>query len=391
MKRNIFILYAIALLQGMVFYGPVATLYRQAHGVSVLEITVIESISLALCILLEIPWGVVADRIGYRRTMIICSGLYFISKIVFWRADGFCGFLLERVLLSIVLAGFSGVDASILYLSCRGQDSQKIFGIYNSLSMAGLLLATGAFSLIVKDNYALAGFLTVISYGLAALLSFSLREVKEPKPEKTPPEPFPVTLKTTLRNRALLLFLVGVALLSETHQTITVFLNQLQYARCGMDSTSIGLVYMVATVLGLLGTYSCAVTSRLGLMRSLFLFCGLATAACLALAWTKRAVPSVMGILTLRLSNTLFQPFQLEIQNQQIQTENRATALSIHSMLISCIAIGTNLQFGALSDWRLPLAFFFGGSLCVGSMVFFFIWIQKGGISALPPARGMAR
>lgn len=94
MKRNIFILYAIALLQGMVFYGPVATLYRQAHGVSVLEITVIESISLALCILLEIPWGVVADRIGYRRTMIICSGLYFISKIVFWRADGFCGFLM---------------------------------------------------------------------------------------------------------------------------------------------------------------------------------------------------------------------------------------------------------------------------------------------------------
>lgn len=343
-----------------------------------LEITVIESISLALCILLEVPWGVLADRIGYRRTMIFCSGLYFVSKLVFWRADGFWDFLLERVLLSVVLAGFSGVDTSILYLSCAGRDSQKAFGIYNSLGMAGLLLAAGAFSLFVKDDYALAGFLTVISYGLAALLPFGLTEVKEPQPEKAPAEPFRATLKSTLRNRTLLLFLAGVALLSETHQTITVFLNQLQYIRYGMDSAAIGLVYMAATALGLLGVYSLAVTSRLGPGRSLFLFCGLAMAACMALALTRRALPSVLGILALRLTDTLFQPFQAEIQNRQVQTKNRATALSIHAMLISCIAIGTNLLFGALSDRSLPLAFFFGAGLCACSMAFFFIWLKRG-------------
>lgn len=75
------------------FYGPIATLYRQAQGVTVFEITVIESISLALGILLEIPWGMIADKIGYRKTMIFCSSLYFISKIVFWQATGFGGFL----------------------------------------------------------------------------------------------------------------------------------------------------------------------------------------------------------------------------------------------------------------------------------------------------------
>lgn len=32
-KRNIRLMYAIALLQGMVFYGPIATLYRQTAGV----------------------------------------------------------------------------------------------------------------------------------------------------------------------------------------------------------------------------------------------------------------------------------------------------------------------------------------------------------------------
>ena len=86
-NRNIYIMYAISLLQGMIFYGPIATLYRQAQGVSVLQITVIESISLILCLLLEFPWGVIADKIGYKRTILFCCALYFLSKIVFWQAS----------------------------------------------------------------------------------------------------------------------------------------------------------------------------------------------------------------------------------------------------------------------------------------------------------------
>lgn len=65
MKKNIQLMYAAALLHGMVFYGPVATLYRQTQGVSIFQITLIESISLILCLLCEIPWGIAADRIGY--------------------------------------------------------------------------------------------------------------------------------------------------------------------------------------------------------------------------------------------------------------------------------------------------------------------------------------
>lgn len=377
MKKNLYVMYAITLLQGMVFYGPIATLYRQAQGVTIFQITVIESISLALGILLEIPWGVMADKIGYRKTMIFCSGLYFVSKIAFWKATGFTGFLMERIMLSVVLAGFSGVDSSIIYLSCEEMDSQKAFGIYNSLSMAGLLIASGIFSLFVQDNYPLAGLLTVISYGIAALLSFMLTEVKHQKAEEIQSETFKVTLKTVFSNLTLLLFLIAVAFLSEAHQTITVFLNQLQYERCGLHSYSIGLIYIVATVLGMLGVYSSAVTKRIGIRKSLFLFCGMAVISCLTLALTQYAIPSVIGVLTLRISNSLFQPFQSEIQNREIKTNNRATALSINSMFTNCIAIGTNLVFGILSNWSLPSAFFFGAGICVVSLLFFFLWYKK--------------
>lgn len=377
MKKNLIIMYAIAFLQGMVFYGPIATLYRQAHGVTIFEITAIESISLALEILLEVPWGILADRIGYRKTMVSCSGLYFVSKIVFWKATGFAGFLIERVMLSVVMAGISGVDSSIIYLSCEGKNSQKAFGIYNSIGMAGLLTAAAVFSLFIKDHYSLAGLLTVISYGLAAVLSLGLTEVKHKKMVKVPSESFRRILKQTIGNRMLVLFLIAIAFLSETHQTITVFLNQLKYQQCGLDSSSIGLIYIVATILGVLSVYSAFVTKRMGIRNSLFFFSGVATISCLTLALSQYAVPSVTAILVLRLSNALFQPFQIEIQNRQIRTANRATALSINAMLMNCVAIATNLIFGALSSRSLSLAFFFGAGICIISLPLFFSWYRK--------------
>lgn len=377
MKRNIIIMNIMAILQGMVFYGPIATLYRQVHGLTVFQITLIESISIALCLLLEVPWGVVADRIGYRRTIVICSWLYFASKIIFWRADDFAGFLNERLILSVVYAGLSGVDSGILYLSCGGKDAQKVFGQYDSFGMLGLLIASVVFSAFVRENYQLAGLLTVFSYGAAALLSLGIREVRETKNEEKTGETFCRTLKDTLKNVPHILFLIAVGLLFETHQTITVFLNQIKYESCGLDSSAIGIIYGIATLLGVLGFCSVFVTKRLGQFRSLSLFCLLPLISCLTLAFTDTAVPAVFGVLTLRVSDTLFRPFQEKINNDLIQTKNRATVLSIYSMVVSGVGIVTNLIFGFLSDRSLTAAFLFGGAICVLSLIFFAVWYLK--------------
>lgn len=211
MKRNLWIMYAIALLQGMVFYGPIATLYRQAHGLTIFQITLIESISLSLLILLEIPWGIIADKIGCRHTIIFCSALYLISKIIFWKADGF------------------------------------------------------------------AGFLTVISYGGAAFLSLFLTDVRIHSVKKTDTEPFRVTIKKAMKNRSLLLFLL-------CHRTAG----------------------------------------------------------------------------------------NLQLPSAFLQHGNRSTALSVNSMLLNSVAIGTNLVFGALADRTLSGAFLFGTGICIISCLIFY-------------------
>lgn len=374
-QTNLRLMYAISLLQGMVFYGPIATLYRQAAGVTIFQITVIESVSLALCLLLELPWGIVADRIGYKKTMIFCCLLYMVTKVIFWQADGFFGFLLERVLLSVVIAGISGVDTSILFLSCEPGQSQRVFAVYNNLGTAGLLLAALSYSVFVKSDYRLAGLLTVFSYGAAAVLSFFLHEVRRPAAEEAPgAKEFFSVFRQVAKNRRLLLLLVGAALLNETHQTITVFLNQLQYVKCGLSNETIGVVYIAATVIGLLGVTSARLTNRFGTKAFAVTLYLAAASACAVLTVTNLAWASVSSVLLLRVSFSLYQPLLMRLQNEQIFTANRATALSIHAVLMDSVGIAANLAFGKSAERSLPFAMLLGAFFCLAGLLLFLFW-----------------
>ena len=375
-KKNIYLMYAIALLQGMVFYGPIATLYRQANGLTVFHITLIESISYLLCILFEVPWGIIADKIGYKKTMSFCCGLYLVSKIVFWRADGFFDFLLERIMLSVVIAGLSGVDTSILYLSCDKGESQKAFSVYNSLGLTGLLFASFVFSAFIGRNYTASALLTVISYGVAAVLSLFLDEVKSVDNQVMRLSDLREVFARIIKDRKFILFLISVAFLTQTHQTITVFLNQIQYENCGMSASTIGYVYIVVTLAGLFGVFSAKLTRKFGEKRIGVTFQFVAIASCVVLGLTNTAPISVFGVLLLNVVNSLYQPYQMELQNKHVMSVNRATELSVYAMVVNCVSAGTSVLFGSLANVHIKLAFFFGAGICFVGFLFFGFWYK---------------
>lgn len=372
-------MFAISFLHGMVFYGPIATLYRQAAGVSVFQITLIESISLALCIGLEMPWGMVADRIGYRKTLIACSIIYFLSKIVFWRADSFFDFLLERILLSVVLAGFSGCDVSLLYLSCKEEESQKVFGIYQFFNMAGLLGASLLYSVYIGANYRLAGLLTMITYGAAAVLAFGIREVKATEQGRWGNQAFIRVFLETVKDRRFLLAVIGMGLLAETNQTITIYLNQIQYVKAGIDVKTMGLIYILVTLCGMVGMWSHWVTKKMGgISFGLAMFLSGAI-SCVILALTNQALVSVAAIVMLRISASLFAPFSTQLQSRQIKTADRATALSIYAVLLEGTGVVTNVIFGQAAQVNISWAMSCGAILCLAGAIMFYLFYRREG------------
>lgn len=369
-RRNIFILYAMALLQGMVFYGPIATLYRQAAGVGLGQIALMEGICLALSVALELPWGILAERLGYKRTMVLCSGLYFVTKLIFWRAADFGGFLLERVLLGAVIAGLSGLDTGILYLSCPRSEAHRVFGVYNNMTILGLLGATGVYALWVGENYRLAGSLTVVSYATAALLSLGLEEVRPPDRHRGREalRSFQGVLQETLGQQRFLLFLTGAALLGAAQQMVTVFYCQSQYRRLGMTSAGMGIAYAFVTLCGLLGGFSARLTKRVGRRRTLLLLPLLSALSCLILALTGSGLLSVLAVALFRAAFNLYQPLQAAIQNEAVRSADRATALSVHAVLLDGVTILATLLLGRSSEVSLSAAFLLGAGLCLGAL-----------------------
>ena len=381
MKKNLCLLYGIAFLQGMVFYSPASVLYRQSAGLDIFQISVIESISLFLCFALEIPWGILADRIGYRLTMGLCCFFYFISKIIFWKAWSFQDFLLERIFLSIAVSGLSGVDIALLYLYAPEGKSQKVFGLYEGLGTGGLLTASICFSLFLKNNWRRAALLTAAAYGIAFVLALFLLEEK--------PERLKVSLtkteKRTLKlsrsflftfNPSFFLFLFGAGLLGETRQYIAVFLNQPQYIACGLSAGSIALLYILTLIAGMTGPWSDFLTKKLGI--PLFSACCFLCPAllCFVLAHTRSPLLSAICILGIQGFVSLFLPLQSELQNQEISAAHRAAALSLQAMFLELTSAALELIFGSMAQKSLRLSFSAGGFFCGAGFLLFLLWYR---------------
>lgn len=127
LTRNIRVFYVHRALVGLAnFWAPVIVLFQmQAIGLSLTEVLLGESAFAATILLFEVPSGVMADRLGRKRTLI--AGAVFMASgvIVFALAQSFTHVLMTQALCGIGVAFQSGADSALLF------DSLKLLGREN--------------------------------------------------------------------------------------------------------------------------------------------------------------------------------------------------------------------------------------------------------------------
>jgi MFS family permease len=253
-----------------------------------------------------------------------------------------------------------------------------VFGVYSAMGTAGLMIAAVVFSAVSADNYRLAAFLTVVSYGVSMVLSFALGDTGIRAVQRSH---FAYDVKTVISalkgNKRFFIFLTAAMLLAESNQTITVFLSQVQYGRAGIPARYMGYIYILVTLAGLAGALSGRIAKRLGESRAGKMLFAAAAAACGITAVTADPVLSVLLIVLLRLSASMFAPISMNIQNRQISIAARATLLSVYSCVMNAGAIFTNLVFGRLADISVALALGTGAAFCVTGLILYSVWAGK--------------
>lgn len=375
-RINVYIMYIIVFLQGFVFYGPIATIYRQNRGLSLSSMFLIESISWILMILFEIPWGWFADRFGYKKTLIISNFTFFISKIVFYKAYSFPMFFLERVLLSLSLAGISGCDIALLYSSIEENESEKVFGRYNAIATAGFLIASFISTALIKISLDSTAFWTIIPYGIAVVFTFFIKDVEIYKEEK------PIlreSISRVIKNKEIIFLVISASLINEVVQAVSVFLNQKQYIRCGIPLAAFGILTAFMQIVRLSSAKVHKFTDKLGRNKIIGTLYMIITVSCIILILTRNAGLSIIAVALICASSAIVSPIIAFLENKNIKTKDRATILSLYAMCGDLVAAGANIVVGKTADVSLNMAFI--TCILLSFMAFILFLVYKKNVS----------
>ncbi|WP_051541944.1 MFS transporter [Clostridium lundense] len=371
-RKNLYIMCIVAFLQGLVFYGPIATIFRQYRGLSLYQIFLLESIFTLSMILLEIPWGYFSDKFGYKRTLILSYLLFFISKIIFYKSYDFYGFLLETIVVSMSISGISGCDSALIYLSVGEKESERAFSLYSAAGASGLFIASFLSTFMLKKSLDIPVLCTIFPYGTAFVLIFFIKDVEYDKKNISIKNSF----KNVVQNKKKFIFIIAIALTSEITHSICVFLNGPKYLNIGIDVRYFGLLTAFMQIICLASAKSYKLSKNFGHRIVFNSLISIITIASFLLAYSKSAIITIILIAFIEGAFALVQPLSLDIQNKSIKTADRATMLSIYAMISDVIASAVNIAIGKSADISLGFSFVICGILSLVALIFIIIYFN---------------
>ena len=346
MSKNKYILFSLAFFQGLVFYGPFVLLFKLERGLSLSSIFLLDAIFLIIMLCFELPWGIVADKIGYKKTLIISSFLFLLSRIVVYNSYSFLGFFMANIFMGLAISGMSGVDSAMLYLSVKKEESDKVFGIYGAFATIGFFIASLSSSFLVKYSLNFLVFLTIISYGIAFLICLFLkdaetnRELEEKNKNKFSISNF---FSFKLLDKKILIFILSLAILSETTHTLVVLLNQPLYKRSGINIALFGILTAFIQIATFIGLKAYKIKEYLGIKKLCYLVLLAITIGSGVLIFTRNPFIVVGMIFIIEGAFALIIPISETIKNDSISSSKRVTILSTYAVIMN--VVGTLSKF----------------------------------------------
>lgn len=115
LQRDLRLFYLFRLLATSYLYVPIFMLFQESRGLSFFQRLALGGLYSAVVILVEVPTGVFADRLGRRRSMIAGALAMVASCAIAFRADSFGWFALAEALAAMSMALCSGADSAYLF------------------------------------------------------------------------------------------------------------------------------------------------------------------------------------------------------------------------------------------------------------------------------------
>jgi MFS family permease len=364
----------VSLLTGLYFYLPVMTLYMQYKGLSLVEINLLNALLLGSQFVAEVPTGLLADRLGRKRSWIIGLVLQFLGELLFLFASSFWVFALIQMIAGFGFAFMSGCVEALVYESLprerRNAAMKRALGLISAAVRFANLLAFSLGGWLVRDlksqSYSFAILLTVISVGLGLLVGCFVRDVPAQAHDGAPPSAlqlFRDGVKLLQSNKGLRrLVLLGV--LSDPFGFYLVALYQPYFVRADVPGQWFGYALALGSLLAMLcDRYGYLLEEGLGLRRGMLLGTALPGIFYLVMAFQFQPVVAIVLFIVQYGSMNAIRPTLRAYINDHVPDAQRTTTLSLIQLLSTVYLAAMGVVWGLLADWSLTWMFVAMGAL----------------------------
>lgn len=355
-------------LLSITIYSPILVLFYTGRGLSLFQVLSLEAFMGLAIIFLEVPTGVVADRIGPKRSVVLGFGFQVVWLLVLMASHAYWLFLAGYAVLGLAITFRSGATEAWIYetLKARGEPGQmsRAQGAFWAAGLAGriasALLAVVVVRAMEERYFLLALGLSAAAMALGALLVLTVpnRQTEAEQARRRGSLGLVRDAARLLRRQPALRRIVALSVLSDPLPYALLFLYQPYFQASGTPAPLYGLAAAAGAGLGALGArMSHRLEVRFGLRRT-FLVSNLApVAGYLLMALVSRPyVAALLYVATFGVMQVRY-PLLATMRNRHIASYNRATALSVISMLEGAYALAMKLVAGRLADVDLRLAF----------------------------------
>lgn len=392
------------------FYIPVGTLYLQSKGLNYVQINSMWGIIVGTMFLTEVPTGVIADRIGHKRAINVALGLQVLGEVIYIFARGYASFALAAVVGGLGFAFGSGCVEALVYDALQaalrghgaGVSSQRMseaMGTIEAAQRLANLLAFAAGGVLVsnlaqggalaQERFVLAIAITACAVGVGFLISLTLQASPAGASPGgvSPVDPADDRARERVqvssfrlvrdglhlwRQNALFRGLVLLSLATIPFRDYLGSLYQPHFVAADVPPLLFGLALSLASGLSVLGArYAYWLEARLGPRWALLLVTGLPGALYLVMAVVVHPLWTAVVFCLLYGSMSLRGPILSGRMNVHIESENRATVLSLVSMFSGIYVALIGLLFGRIADASVPCALAaMGGIVLIGALLF---------------------
>jgi PPP family 3-phenylpropionic acid transporter len=352
---------------------PIFADYLKDRGLSGIRIGIVLSITPFMMFLVQPFYGMLADKLGYKKCLLWSSALATLSYIGYLFHGGFAYLFVVTICMAVF---YNGIQPVLDSLSLGLVQKNPSFS-YGTLRIAGA--AGWAFTGIVAGHFidtvntTVIFVISAISMLLTFLFSFSL-QADHVKPPASETQSFS-NAKQVFTNRTLIFLLVCVFLISAGATTIWNFYS-IYMKENGASASLVGFGISFQGLCELpLFYFSAKIIKRLGIRRTLLVTVFATALRLLLYSVVKDPHAAIFIELLHGISWSLFWVVCVEYVNMLVKEDWRATGQSLlYAAYYGAGAIAGNLWTGYLYDTKMKVSQIFLLNAGIVFLVGLFIW-----------------